>query len=170
MSKIFDAAAKNGVIDLSDLGLLDAEGPARSEVPDQETASRSAVPTPRSTSTVSRTVRFRASALSPIFPSDEQQQHAAEQYRVIRTKILHHSKKPQVILISSATSGDGKTVTAINIAASMALKSDSRTLLIDADLRFPTVAEELDLPVSPGLTDVLSGKADLDSTLIRCEQ
>src|SRR5437764_1176593 len=70
---------------------------------------------------VSRTIRLRASALSPVFPFDEQQQHAAEQYRVIRTKILHDSKKPQVILVSSATSGDGKTVTAINIAASMAL-------------------------------------------------
>src|SRR3954451_12337474 len=167
MSKIFDAAAKNGVIDLAS---LESDGVAPSETPRPEPISHSGSPRRPDVLTAVRTMRLRASALSPVFPFDEQQRHAAEQYRVIRTKILHDSKKPQVILISSATSGDGKTVTAINIAASMALKSDSRTLLIDADLRFPTVAEELDLPVSPGLTDVLSGKADLDSTLIRCEQ
>src|SRR5436305_12277522 len=168
MSKIFAAAAKNGVIDLSDLASLDTEGPIRSEAPDSDPANRSESPREPTVLVVSRTMRLRASALSPVFPSDKQQQHAAEQYRVIRTKILHDAKKPQVILLSSATSGDGKTVTAINIAASLALKSDSRTLLIDADLRFPRVAEELDLPVSPGLTDLLSGKADIDSTLILC--
>src|SRR3954447_13662083 len=148
MSKIFDAAAKNGVIDLSDLASLDAEGPIRSEAPDSEAGNRSVSPRQATVLVVSRTMRLRASALSPVFPFDEQQQHAAEQYRVIRTKILHDTKKPQVILLSSATSGDGKTVTAINIAASLALKSDSQTLLVDADLRFPSIAEELDLPVS----------------------
>jgi capsular exopolysaccharide synthesis family protein len=170
MSKIYDAAAKNGIIDLSDLVSLDAGTSASSERAQPELASLSEFALRRTSFATGRTVRFRAPALSPVFPFDEQQQHAAEQYRVIRTKILHDSKKPRVILVSSATSGDGKTITAINVAASIALKSDSRTLLIDADLRFPTIAQELDLPVSPGLADLLSGKVDLDSALIQCEQ
>jgi capsular exopolysaccharide synthesis family protein len=170
MSKIFDAAAKNGVIDLSDLGPLEADGPSRSETPEPRAASCLESTVRRPPSALSRTIRLRASASSPVFPFDEQQQHAAEQYRVIRTKILHHPKKPQVVLVSSATSGDGKTVTAINVASSMALKSDCQTVLIDADLRFPTIAQELDLPLSPGLTDLLSGSVDLESALIRCEQ
>lgn len=170
MSKIFDAAAKNGVIDLSDLASLDGDGDVRSETLIPEPVSRLETPVRSTVPKGNRTLRLRASALSPVFPFEEQQQRAAEQYRVIRTKILHDAKKRQVILVSSATSGDGKTVTAINIAASLALKSDSDTLLVDADLRFPRIAEELDLPASPGLTDLLAGKTDLDSALIRCQQ
>ncbi|MFL6446640.1 MAG: CpsD/CapB family tyrosine-protein kinase [Bryobacteraceae bacterium] len=168
MSNIFNAVAKNGTIDLSDLTpveIEDATGPAEPE----QLSSRFRFSSPAASS-AHRSVRLRASALSPVFPSDQGQQHAAEQYRLIRTKILHHAKKPQVIVVSSASSGDGKTVTAINVAAAMALKSDSQILLIDGDLRFPTIATELDLPAAPGLTDILSGKAQLDSALIRCEQ
>src|SRR5947208_967149 len=104
MSKIFDAAAKNGVIDLSELASLDADAPSRSEPPQPEAASRLEFTVRPARPALSRTMRLRAPACSPVFPFDEQQQHAAEQYRVIRTKILHHSKKPQVILVSSATS------------------------------------------------------------------
>ena len=167
MSKIFDAAAKHGVIDLGDLAPPELEGPSPRATPESETARRSKVASGQTLFAKTRSIRLRASASSPVFPFGVQQQHAAEQYRVIRTKILHDSKKPRVILVSSATSGDGKTVTAINIAASMALKNDCRTLLIDADLRFPSIAQELELPVSPGLSDLLSGSVDLDATLIR---
>jgi capsular exopolysaccharide synthesis family protein len=168
MSKIFDAAAKNGIIDLSAFTPLDIEDPISPPKPaDASSCSRFSI---RPAAPVHRSLRLRASALSPVFPFDDGQHRAAEQYRVIRTKILHDVTNPQVIVVSSATSGDGKTVTAINVAASMALKSDSRILLIDADLRFPMIANELDLPSTPGLADILSGQADLDSALIRCEQ
>src|SRR5947209_18534348 len=102
MSKIFDAAAKNGLIDLSDVAALDADGPSRSETSEPKAASRLELAHGRTSFAASRTIRLRASASSPVFPFDEPQQQAAEQYRVIRTKILHDSKKPQVILVSSA--------------------------------------------------------------------
>jgi capsular exopolysaccharide synthesis family protein len=168
VSKIFDALSKNGVIDLSGFPPLDGDDGINSAVI-VEPANRSSFSMPLATPGT-RSVRLRASILSPILPFDEGHQHAAEQYRLIRTKILHDSKKPRVIVVSSATSGDGKTVTAINIAASMALKSDSEILLIDADLRFPTIADELDIPTTPGLSDILSGQVDFDSALVRCEQ
>jgi protein-tyrosine kinase len=112
----------------------------------------------------------QSSAQPPIFPFDAEYQEAAEQYRMIRTKLLHHPRKPRVIVMSSATSGDGKTVTSVNIAASLALKENSRVLLIDGDLRQPRVSEVLGIPDQPGLADVLSGAASFDSALVRIAQ
>ena len=60
--------------------------------------------------------------------------------------------------------GEGKTLTAINLAGALARESDSRVLVIDADLRRPAVAARLNLPPSPGLTDVLTSEGrDLPS-------
>jgi len=55
------------------------------------------------------------SALLP-FDTDHQ---AAEQYRIIRTKINHHPGQPRIVLVSSPMPGDGKTITAINLAAAL---------------------------------------------------
>jgi receptor protein-tyrosine kinase len=114
-----------------------------------------------------RTMRLRISASSPIFPFDSGHHDAAEQYRIIRTKLLHDHRKPQLMVVSSATSGDGKTVTTVNLAASLALKQNSQILLIDTDLRRPRVAEILGLPITPGLAEVLAGTADLNEALVR---
>jgi hypothetical protein len=77
MSKIFDAAAKNGVIDLRDLAPLDGDGPSRSETPKPEPASRLESTVRSPSSALSRTIRLRASASSPVFHFDQQQQNAA---------------------------------------------------------------------------------------------
>jgi receptor protein-tyrosine kinase len=114
-----------------------------------------------------RVVRLRIAATSPIFPFDTGQHDAAEQYRIVRTKLLHHPKKPRLLVISSAGSGDGKTVTTINLAASLAIKQSSEILLVDGDLRRPRVAELLGIPPSPGLAEVLEGTADLEAALVR---
>jgi len=169
MSKIFDVVRKDKIIDFGDLYTIDHPGqgepPALSE---PRTDRLSSLPSPSFNG--GRIVRLRLSTFSPIFPFDRSDDIAAEQYRIIRTKILHNPKKPRLIVVSSACSGDGKTVTSINIAASLALKDDSSVLLIDSDLRQPRVAEALGVPLSPGLAEILAGKADLDSALIRPEQ
>lgn len=169
MSKIFDAIKKDNIIDLRDLCEIEAElTPAPQREPLRPALSVVDVNTP--VPAHARTASLRISALSPIFPFDEHHYAAAEQYRIIRTKILHHPKKPRLIITSSACSGDGKTVTSINIAASLALKDDISVLLVDADLRRPRVAEALGIPVTPGLTEVLTGKRELESTLLTAEQ
>jgi capsular exopolysaccharide synthesis family protein len=61
----------------------------------------------------------------------------------------------KVIAISSPAAGDGKTVTAINLAGALARGGDERVLLIDADLRRPSVARQL------ALTDARTGLADV---------
>lgn len=86
----------------------------------------------------------------------------AEAIRSIRTNLqfLRLDGKPLVAIITSALSGEGKTTTSINLAIALA-ETEARVLLIDADLRRPSVAGKLDLEGAVGLTTVLIGRADL---------
>ncbi len=82
----------------------------------------------------------------------------AESYRKLRTNlgfanIDHPARK---IVVSSATPGDGKTTTALNLAVSLA-ESGAKVVLVDADLRRPTVASRLKLSNAVGLTSALRG-------------
>jgi capsular exopolysaccharide synthesis family protein len=83
----------------------------------------------------------------------------AEQYRALRHMIeeLHAASGLAVVAVSSPSVGDGKTTTAINLAGALAQSPDARVLLIDADLRRPSIARHLGLqgPPSPGLVGAL---------------
>ncbi len=83
---------------------------------------------------------------------------AAEQYQGLRLTIerLTAAQGSRVLAVTSPAAGEGKTLTSINLAGALARESDGRVLLIDADLRRPAIAAGLNLPPSPGLTDVLS--------------
>jgi protein-tyrosine kinase len=181
MSKIFDALNKNSPDSLVEPLLLsevvESVAPVALENGDAELAVNGAelallaLEEPiESRPGGPRTVALNISALSPIFPLDEAQPQASEQYRIIRTKILQHPLQPRTILISSPSSGDGKTVTAINTAACLALRPDTSVLLMDADLRRPSIASLLGLPVSPGLADVLAGRCSLGDAVMCAEQ
>lgn len=80
----------------------------------------------------------------------------AEAYRSVRTSLefLRRSRQVQVILITSAHSGDGKTTTASNMAISFAL-AGRKVLLVDADLRKPALHKILGLKGELGLSHVL---------------
>ena len=83
---------------------------------------------------------------------------AAEQYRVLRhlVETLRKRANLQVIAVTSGGVGDGKTVTAINLAGALAQSDDARVLLIDMDLRRPSVARYLALgDTRPTLADAL---------------
>ena len=73
---------------------------------------------------------------------------AAEQYQGLRLTIerLARAREMKVIAITSPAAGDGKTVTAINLAGALARGGDERVLLIDADLRRPSIATLLRRP------------------------
>ncbi len=105
-----------------------------------------------------------------IFPFDQANASAAEQYRMIRTKIAYARPPGSIITLSSATAGDGKTITALNIAAALALKNDANIVLVDGDLCRATVAGKLGIPQSPGLVDFLQGHCQLEEVIIRLEQ
>jgi polysaccharide biosynthesis transport protein len=81
----------------------------------------------------------------------------SEAYRALRTSILLSSpeKPPQVLMISSALPQEGKTTTSINVATVLAQRG-ARVLLIDADLRRPSVHSLLRLPNRTGLSTALT--------------
>lgn len=90
----------------------------------------------------------------------EPQSQISEAYRTLRTSILlsRAGQPPQVIVFTSALPRDGKTMTSVNTAVVMA-KQGKRVLLIDADLRRPSVHIVLELRSDVGLSNVLSGGA-----------
>jgi capsular exopolysaccharide synthesis family protein len=165
MSNRFDALRKESVLGFGEL-LTGRPDESKAGMEPPRTGLRPVSPL----SSAIRTIHFGASTGSPVFPFDDGQRLAAEQYQIIRTKILHDARKPQLVLVSSASSGDGKTFTSINLAASLALKAESPILLLDADLRQPNVAKSLCIPGEPGLTDVLLGRTELDAALVRAAQ
>ena len=95
----------------------------------------------------------------------------AEQYRGLRTRVLHagERRKVQAVVITSAGVGEGKTVTALNLAWLLAQTDGVRALLIDGDLRQPCAADYLALDAPVGLSEVLAGKATLDEAIVRLE-
>src|SRR5690349_12844830 len=88
---------------------------------------------------------------------------AAEQYQGLRLTIerLRRGRTLQVIAVTSPAAGEGKTLTAINLAGALARGADdARVLLIDADLRRPAVARQLALDeFSQGLTEIVDNAA-----------
>lgn len=85
---------------------------------------------------------------------------ATEQYKLLRTNLdftVPEGTKCPVIGITSSMRGEGKSTTAVNLSYVLAEKG-SKVLLIDGDLRIPTIAKKMNLPNAPGLTDVLMGK------------
>ena len=117
-----------------------------------------------------RTQRLHLPTRSPLLPFDDANWHAAEQYRIARTRITQHPQKPSVLVVSSAGTGDGKTVTAVNIAASLALSAEGNVVLVEADFRRGTLHYQLGISSSAGLGEVLEGRASLSEALIRTEQ
>jgi capsular exopolysaccharide synthesis family protein len=94
---------------------------------------------------------------------------AAEEYRRIRTKILQHPLHPQVMLVSSPAPGDGKSITAVNVSGALALNRDARVLLLDMDLRRPTIAGLLGVPEQAGVADILAGSCGVEEAIVRLE-
>jgi succinoglycan biosynthesis transport protein ExoP len=91
----------------------------------------------------------------------------AEAYRALRTSILLSSPDaaPKVILVTSPVPEDGKTTTSVNSAIVFA-REGRRVLLVDADLRRPSVHKVLGIRATAGLTTVLTGNAVPESLII----
>jgi len=100
--------------------------------------------------------------------SDE---HLAEAYKMLRTHILHRTKRDgrNVLMVTSPLPNEGKTLTTINLAIAISQKVGQTVLLVDGDLRNPTIHRYLDLPVAPGLVDFLTGGAAIAESLVHPE-
>ena len=116
-----------------------------------------------------RTVQVRIKNQTPLLPFAGENSQAAEQYRIVRTKIVQHPARPRSLAVSSAESGDGKSVNAVNLAGVLALNPEFDVLLVDGDLHRSSLARYFDVPSKPGLADVLSGTAALTETVARID-
>lgn len=93
---------------------------------------------------------------------------AAEQYRALRTRIslLENGHGRRVILVTSPAKGDGKSITAANLALTMAQEYSRHVVLVDADLRRSCTHQLFGVAQEPGLADVLRGAATLEEALV----
>lgn len=95
--------------------------------------------------------------------------HAAEEYRKLRARVLRATEKDfqNTILVTSARGAEGKTITAINLAVAIAREVDRTVLLVDADMRKPSVHEYLGLRPECGLSDYLASRRQLPEVLVK---
>ena len=98
-----------------------------------------------------------------------------DQFRVIKRPLISNAmgqgasilKHANLIMVTSALPGEGKTFTSINLAMSLAAELDHSVMLVDADLARPSVPRVLGLPEGPGLLDVLDGSAEMADVLLK---
>jgi exopolysaccharide/PEP-CTERM locus tyrosine autokinase len=92
-----------------------------------------------------------------------------DSYDLLRTQILQRFKENNwnVLAVTSPGSGEGKTLTAINLAISIAREVDYTVLLVDANLRHPWMLEHFGLPERKGLSDYLTGDIPIEELLVK---
>lgn len=97
-----------------------------------------------------------------------QMDQVADQVKILRSQILDRMKETggNSLMITSANPGEGKTLTAINLAVSVSQEVNRTTLLVDADLRKPSVHSFFGLPTNKGLVDYLLGDVELKDILV----
>ncbi|HAL39699.1 MAG TPA: chromosome partitioning ATPase [Polaromonas sp.] len=113
-----------------------------------------------------------AGIVSPHAPRSQ----IADQFRVIKRPLISNAMGKgasviahgNLIMVTSALAGEGKTFTAINLAMSMATELDYTVMLVDADVARPSVMKVLGLPEGPGLLDLVLGESkDMSSMLVK---
>ncbi len=94
-----------------------------------------------------------------------------EEYRSLRTQVLHKSQrqKLQSIVVASINASEGKSVTALNLSWLLAQTDGVKALIIDSDLRMPSLTDYLGIETDKGLSDVLSGRTTLKESIIRLD-
>lgn len=96
---------------------------------------------------------------------------AAEAYKLLRTKLqfsfVDDEGDCRIIGVSSALTGEGKSLSAVNLAYTTS-QLGKRVLLIDCDMRRPSLADKLPIKKSPGLSDFLTGQIQGDNLIQYC--
>lgn len=124
--------------------------------------------------TPGQTVPSQSPAISPDFDKTvvaywRGQSEVTEQFRTLRTNLLALSPEipTQIITVTSASCQEGKSTASLNLGVVLAEEGDSKVLVLDADMRRPSMEKRLGLPNCPGLSDVLRGQKTIDDVLIQ---
>lgn len=135
-------------------------------------------PSPRAAANAARYVDINLARLHQMgmVTHDGGRTSAAEDFRLIKRPLLRTAlgavgegrANGNLIVVTSALPGEGKTYCAINLAMSIAMEKDHTVLLVDADVARPSVLKVLGLPAAPGLMDVLlSDHVELADVIFR---
>ncbi len=94
----------------------------------------------------------------------------AEEYRKLKSMVVKKTKADgfqNVLMVTSAIGGEGKSVTALNLSIALAQEYDHTVLLVDADLRKPSLNDYLGIHARLGLSDCLANGVSIGNTLIK---
>ncbi len=113
----------------------------------------------------------RANLVTPSAPRSQ----VADEFRVVKRPLINNVKTKasnvpahaNLVMVTSAVAGEGKSFTAINLAMSIAAELDHTVILVDADLARPSLPRMLGVDEGPGLLDVLDGSAKIPDVLLR---
>ena len=180
-SKSYAPGENGGIPELDAIERAVSESPERSGFPEamEPAAQPEAKARPaRPASSITRTLMVDLDRLrqqSIITPGGERTP-IAEGFRRIKRQILANVANPKpgapanLVLVTSALAGEGKTFCAINLAISIALEMDHTVLLVDADVAKPAVPQVLGVEAEKGLMDVLlDRRIDLADVLFKTD-
>jgi protein-tyrosine kinase len=177
MSSLIEQAAAR-LEQLRRAGAIVSPGPA----PSPSAAAARPAEAPDPAAPVSRRVEldFAALATEGLLVPNAPRSLLADQYRVIKRPLLRNAlgkgasklAHGNLIMITSAVAGEGKSFSAINLALSIATELDHTVMLVDADVARPTVARKLGIVADssgdpPGLLDVLDGRVAMADALLK---
>lgn len=108
---------------------------------------------------------------SRVLLGDSQDDRVKAAYKMLRTRILQRMRHNnwRIIGVTSPMQGDGKTLTSVNLALSLAREETLSVVLAEFDLRRPSVCRHLGMDPARGLSDYLEGNVKLEEVLVRPE-
>ncbi len=174
MSSLIEQAAQR----MEQLRQAGAEMPVAAEAPAVEPLGCEKPPDEVHSASLSRHVNIDLAGLAAagIVNPYASRSQTADQFRVIKRPLIRNAMGKgaspiahgNLIMVTSALAGEGKTFTAINLAMSMATELDYTVMLVDADAPRPSVMKVLGLPEGPGLLDLVAGEStDMSNVLLK---
>lgn len=99
---------------------------------------------------------------------DDQKANGVDDYKMLRTKTLRRlaANRWRMLAMTSTKQGEGKTLTALNLGISISRDRNYDVIVVDTDLRSPSIGQYLGLKPGKGLSDYLEGKAQLEDILV----
>lgn len=147
--------------------------PVATEPLNRPSAPKLTTPPPASVQTI---LNLEAISASGLLTPDAARSQLADEFRVIKRPLIANAMgrgatpvpNGNLIMVTSALPGEGKSFSAINLAISIAMELDNTVMLVDADVARPSVLNMLGLPPAKGLLDVLEqNSVDISSVLLR---
>jgi protein-tyrosine kinase len=146
-------------------------GQARPSRPGHEPPGRAVAPGERDADHLARHVVLDLARLKQrgFVTPDAPKSQIADEFRVLKRPIIRNAlghagvrvKHGNLVMVTSALPGEGKTFTSLNLALSIAMEIDNTVLLVDGDVAHPTIPGLLGCPHGPGMLDLLT-REDLD--------